>query len=1226
MAGPFDALRRRLRPRDAATSIDELTSALEDEEVVYALSHLAEHVGAQTLGGLLERADAERIFARELAPIAQDRVMRALDAWQAAAVRLPVRWRIEPSKPAPAPPERGPKLRAWIAKQHVEAYLGAFATKARPFAPAGLFLDTQEIVTIEDLIERRGFVATLGAGTAERYASAARAYLHYRATRLLVQKRRKKLWSRRPESKALRTLAARLHDQLRRMSREAEDPVFLTGDEQLVVRNGPPAVEVDLYKHSRARVRLDLLGFESGPIRVSTDRRVPSAEAPEVRALLEWTLDAVHDFKHPLHATLAHVLRRPTWVFVLDALARDLDRKRDEPPAQRLLWRIEGESDALRVQPIVQRKGKQGRWSKGAKTKPTNVPAELVGPADREVLRALTDGPEPSALEHDPALAALVGHPRVERDSVRVRVREVPPTFALIPTDGGVRCEVRVGERVLSLREIARRRLHVGRVDDDYLLARLDDETRRVATTLSSFTGVLPPESFDRMLALLARLQPRVRLQLPSALRGALAPTPDRLVVRLEPDSDVLGIELLCRPFDVHGPAWPAGEGPSVVYGAIEGTRMHVVRNLEAERKQARRLQDALDLKGLVHRETNLQRALEILDELEQRAARQELVTEWPQGRRWRLLGEAESRSLKIAVKRAGDWFGVTGQVNVGDKAIPLAALIDAARRGERWVRVAPHRFARIADELRARLEKADEILASEKGELVAGLAAVADVAALVGQEGLEADDEWRQVWTRLEQARTLDPTPPPDLQADLRAYQREGFQWMARLAEWGAGAVLADEMGLGKTVQALAMLLRRRSEGPALVVAPTSVGSIWEQEAARFAPNLEVVAYHGPKRFGRLSEVGPGAVVVTSYDILARDADVLTEIEWGTLVLDEAQAVKNARTKRAKAAARMKARWRLALTGTPLENHLGELWSLLRIVSPGLLGSWPHFRARFALPIERDGDEAKRESLARKLRPFLLRRTKNEVARELPSRTEVVRPVELSAAEREVYEAARREAIDGLLESGKRVQVLAAMTRLRLLACHPRLVDPASTVPSSKLESLLELLDDLRADGHRTLVFSQFVSLLEIVRDTLDMRGIDPLYLVGSTPTAERARLVERWQCGDDPVFLISLKAGGTGLTLTGADTVVHLDPWWNPSVEDQASDRAHRIGQDKPVTIVRLVTQNTIEEAVLRLHGDKRNLVDGVLRGSGTAGALSAEELLALIRGDEERSRAAE
>lgn len=1225
MAGPFDALRRRLRSKDASTSIDELSAALGDDEVAYALSYLAQHTGAATLGALLDDEETARLFRRSLAPTVQEQVLRALDEWRAAPVRLALRWRIAPSPNALTPPERGPELRAWIAEHRVEGYLGALAQKARPFAPSGLFLDTRELVTIEDLIERRGFVATLAAGTAERYAAAARAYLHYRATRQLVHDRRKKLWRRRPECKALRTVAARLHDQLRRMAPGAEDPVFLAGDEHLVVREGPPAMEVELRKRPRARVRLDFLGFESGPVTLSTDRRVPSAEAPEVRALLEWTLDAVHDRRHPLHATLAHVLRRPTWVFLVDAIAGDLDRRRDEPSNQRLSWRLEGESDALRVQAVIQRRGKRGRWSKGARTAPANVPAELIGPLDRDVLRALTEGGEPSPLEHDPALAALVGHPRVERDGVRVRVRKEVPTLALVPAGGGVRCEVRLGERVLSRRSIERRKLHVARVDDDYLLTRLDPEIRRVATSLAAFPGVLPPESFDRVLGLLSRLQPRVRLRLPTALRGTLVPAPERLVVRLEPDEDTLAVELLCRPFGEHGPAWRAGEGPAVVYGAIEGERVHTLRDLEAERQQARRLQDALDLEGLTHREAELQRALEILDELERRAAGGELVTEWPQGRRWRLLGAADAQALKLRVKRAGDWFGVSGEVSVGGKAVALAALLDATRRGERWVRVAPGRFARIADDLRKRLEKADEVLATEKGALVAGLAAVADVASIVGEGALEPDEEWRALIARLEEARALDPTPPEGLHAALRSYQREGFRWMARLAQWGAGAVLADEMGLGKTVQALAMLVHREHEGPALVVAPTSVGSIWEQEAARFAPSLRVVPYRGPKRVGLLAELGPGDVVVTSYDILARDAEALGEQTWGTLVLDEAQAIKNARTKRAKAAAQLKASWRLALTGTPLENHLGELWSLMRVISPGLLGSWAHFRARYALPIERDGDEARREALARKLRPFLLRRTKSAVAQELPSRTEVVRPVELSAAEREVYEAARREAIEGLLESGKRMQVLAAMTRLRLLACHPRLVDRTSTLPSAKMNSLLELLDELRADGHRTLVFSQFVSLLEIVRDTLDMRGVDPLYLVGSTPAAQRARLVERWQSGDDPVFLISLKAGGTGLTLTGADTVVHLDPWWNPSVEDQASDRVHRIGQDKPVTIVRLVAQGTIEETVLRLHADKRNLVDGVLRGAGAAGALSAEELLALIRGDGEVVQAA-
>ena len=348
----------------------------------------------------------------------------------------------------------------------------------------------------------------------------------------------------------------------------------------------------------------------------------------------------------------------------------------------------------------------------------------------------------------------------------------------------------------------------------------------------------------------------------------------------------------------------------------------------------------------------------------------------------------------------------------------------------------------------------------------------------------------------------------------------------------------------------------------------------------------------------------------------------MLAGVPFDTLVVDEAQALKNPSTQRAKAARRLQAAFRIALSGTPFENHLGELWSLFSIVFPGLLGSWDQFRERYALPIERDKDPEARAALSRVIRPFLLRRTKGDVARELPARTEIALTIPLSDGEAALYEQVRLAAIakldKALPELGvneQRIQILAELTRLRLAACHPRLHDPESAVPSSKLERLLELLEELRAEGHRALVFSQFVGHLTLVRAALDAAGISYQYLDGATPAATRGARVAAFQAGDGDVFLISLKAGGTGLNLTAADYVIHLDPWWNPAVEDQASDRAHRIGQTRPVTIYRLVAADTIEAKILELHAAKRDLAAAVLDGTDGALRTTSAELLALL-----------
>ncbi|MCA9717377.1 MAG: DEAD/DEAH box helicase, partial [Myxococcales bacterium] len=447
----------------------------------------------------------------------------------------------------------------------------------------------------------------------------------------------------------------------------------------------------------------------------------------------------------------------------------------------------------------------------------------------------------------------------------------------------------------------------------------------------------------------------------------------------------------------------------------------------------------------------------------------------------------------------------------------------------------------------------------------------------------------------------------------------------------------LADDMGLGKTMQLLAFLLRRKDEAhrdarPALLIAPTSVVGNWEREIERFAPSLDVVRHYGASRANSASDIPkkPGTLVVTTYGLLRRDAELLSSIDWSVAALDEAQNIKNASSATARAARGLRASHRFALTGTPVENHLGELWSLLHVVSPGLLGSWDAFRERYAAPIERRGDAKARAALHRLLQPFLLRRVKAEVTPQLPPRTEVLHPVELSPEELGLYEQTRRAAIaelakppsgpPGQAANKRRFAILATITRLRRLACHPRMLDASSQVASSKLSAFLELVGDLIEGGHRALVFSQFTSHLALVREALEDREVAYLYLDGGTPAPRRAALVTQWQRGQTPLFLISLKAGGTGLNLTAADYVIHLDPWWNPAVEDQASDRAHRIGQTRPVTVVRMVAQGTIEQRVIELHARKRALVESLLAGTDQAARLGVEELLALVDDEDE------
>ena len=597
----------------------------------------------------------------------------------------------------------------------------------------------------------------------------------------------------------------------------------------------------------------------------------------------------------------------------------------------------------------------------------------------------------------------------------------------------------------------------------------------------------------------------------------------------------------------------------------------------------------------------------------------------WPEGESLRVRGEITPSALKVQIDDRRDWFGIQGAVSIDGHEVSLEELLAAVRDNRSLVKVGDREFAKISEAFRQRLRQLGDTVVDERGSLKVADAVVPAVQELIGNDvPLEASARWHDAIGRLEALREWTPSKPKELDVTFRDYQLEGYQWLARLSSWGVGGVLADDMGLGKTVQALGVLVDRASDGPALVVAPTSVGENWVRETQRFSPTLNPLLYRDSDRDSLIEAAGPNDLVIVSYQLVQRDAKKFASRAWTTLVLDGAQFIKNAQTKTSQAIRNLDADWRIGLSGTPLENHLGELWSLFRTISPGMLGSWDRFRNRFADPIERHKDDDRRKSLARLVRPFILRRTKDAVLKELPPRTEITMHAELSAAERKMYEETRVAALaelsgaagDGQAAGQQRIRTLAWLTKLRQLACHPKLVDKTWKKGSAKLEVLMMLIEELRDEGHRALIFSQFVKHLTVIRETLDSDNIEYQYLDGSTPAKERQRRVDAFQEGDGDLFLISLKAGGTGLNLTGADYVIHLDPWWNPAVEDQATDRAHRIGQERPVTVYRLVAEGTIEEQILELHADKRELVAGVLDGTDRAAKMNTEDLINLIK----------
>ncbi|MGY6276727.1 DEAD/DEAH box helicase [Methylomonas sp. MgM2] len=701
--------------------------------------------------------------------------------------------------------------------------------------------------------------------------------------------------------------------------------------------------------------------------------------------------------------------------------------------------------------------------------------------------------------------------------------------------------------------------------------------------------------------------------------------------LHLLPHGEGLRVALLVRPFADGGAYFQAGHGGESVLAEINGKRLQAQRDFKREKQLAAAVIDACGALQDAERDAagdwlleHPEACLELLLQVQSLPAEQVLL-EWPEGVRFKVLGQTGGKGFGVQIKRDNDWFALQGELKINDETVldmqQLLGLLD--QRQGRFLQLKDGQFIALTDEFRRRLDDL-KAYADISGKRVR----LSPLAALTledwqDEEGFKADKHWQQHIQRLQAARDYQPKVPSTFQAELRDYQMDGYCWLSRLAQWGVGACLADDMGLGKTVQGLALLVERAPLGPSLIVAPTSVCMNWENEARRFAPTLNPIILGGGDRRQLLDNLLPFDLLVCSYGLLQQEqlAEMLAQVEFGTVVLDEAQWIKNIATRRSQGAMNLQAGFKMIMTGTPLENHLGELWNLFRFINPGLLGSLEQYNKRFAGPIEREKNMQAKHQLKKLIQPFILRRTKNQVLQELPPRTEIPIYVELSPEETAFYEALRRDSLAMLVSSeeaagAKHLQILAAITKLRRSCCNTRLVNADLALPSSKLAAFGEIVDELLDNKHKALVFSQFVDHLQLIKEFVEQRGIAYQYLDGSTPNKQRQQRVDAFQRGEGELFLISLRAGGVGLNLTAADYVIHMDPWWNPAVEDQASDRAHRIGQQRPVTIYRMIAKNTVEEKIVALHDHKRDLADSLLDGADISGKMSADDLLNLMK----------
>ena len=978
------------------------------------------------------------------------------------------------------------------------------------------------------------------------------------------------------------------------------------------------------------------------------------------KILLHNNLKVTTEIKDQLSSIVSLAEKQGMKVFLFDALNKQvqwhrvIDKLLEISPVQlppqskpkqttktssRLVWILSIKNGRCEIKPKEQKRSK-GKWTKGRpvalkRLKESAVNMKFLLSQDEKICNDIdvktyffSRYPETEyKLDIESAIKKLVGHPYVFMEdalTVPVEIVEKSPELCIEKKKDTLNISIYPltnGKQNYFIEQKSETRVHL------YLF---DENHKNIALYLQQDIDI-PISEKKRVNQLIDKLSGLVTIHSDiTNLKGKTTEvsadnTPHLL---LQPYGNGLKLILRVRPFKNQGPYYAPGIGGKTVIATVENQNMQAIRDLAAEQTIAKSL--VADCPTLAEADNGqwewifdeMDQSLNTLLEIENLDTNP--IIEWKEGKPIKLSKPISIQSMTFSIQKKTDWFETNGELQIDEeKTLLFRNLLELIENSSgNFIPLDDHHFLVLKDQFRRQLEAFNAYCQkTKKGLKIHRLAALALGDFTDGAKSVQADKHWKNHIKRLEAGLSDQPEIPTTFKGELRNYQVEGVQWLMRLSYWQVGACLADDMGLGKTIQALAFMLTCAHEGPALVVAPSSVTFNWVRECKRFTPTLNPKLLTGKNRQEVIENVKPFDLLICSYALLVIESEHLEKVSWRVVLLDEAQAIKNAETKRYQAATQLNGTFKMITTGTPIENHLGELWNLFYFINPGLLQTKKTFYERFAGPIEQKKDHKKRQALKKLIQPFILRRLKTKVLDELPAKTEIVLEVVPSDEEMALYEALRRQALENLSKKSAKqkgqqsIQILAEIMRLRRACCHPRLALPESQISSSKLSLVGEVLEELLESNHKALIFSQFVDHLTIVREYLDQKEINYQYLDGKTPTSTRQKRIDAFQAGKGSVFLISLKAGGTGLNLTAADYVLHLDPWWNPAVEDQATDRAHRIGQQRPVTVYRFVTQNTIEEKILALHHNKRNLARDLLSGSDMTGKMSNEELLRLI-----------
>ena len=926
---------------------------------------------------------------------------------------------------------------------------------------------------------------------------------------------------------------------------------------------------------------------------------------------------------------LTSIFRKQPWENTLDLLLQDA-LQQQEPDAVnqrqiRLAYIIRnGYSVEMREQTLL----KSGKWGSGKALSGIRYyegPFELMDEQDKKLWSIVRN--EYSYVRPEDIIPWLVGCDHIYAGAYApfspVTIEEEKPYLTIDRKKQGFVVNSNLTKRDFS----GTPKKHIIRqlTDTHYVVIPLTDKQWNYYRRLL-MQEEFPPEAESKLKEVLSQIGGTVEVHSDLLENGStLEAVEGNSQLCLQVRQQRLGYEvaILIRPLPGGQKVCLPGKGAGIVFDETDGKRVQVNRNISRERNNYKALAAFLDAELEIQIDDSplwlsLENMLGLLEYVTNNA--DTVYLEWPEGEKLSLRQAPDSGNWNVNLRTAGNWFEVEGEVRIDEQhVISMTQLLDLLAAGKsNYIRLNEKEYMQLGENLRKQLERLESLAVKERGKIkISQFNTPLLDKAVNGVLSVGCDKQLNELKNSITKSMKQEPPVPAMLQAELRDYQYEGFRWMVRQTGWGAGVCLADDMGLGKTVQTIAFLLHRAQQGPSLVVAPASVIPNWCSELNRFAPVLKVsVLNKSTDRKALIAEAADNEVVLSTYGLLVNEEESLTDKAWNVVCLDEAHTIKNRDTKMSKVTMQLQASARLILTGTPIQNHLGELWNLFSFINPGLLGSYEQFHTKFITPIEGNNDKERQLQLKRIVQPFMLRRTKAEVIEELPEKMEITIPVELSSEEMAAYEVIRRKA-KSMLEEENRVSVstLAEITKLRQAACSIALTNKKWKGDTTKIQILLDQIDEIKTGQNQMLIFSQFTSFLELVRKKLDERHEPYLYLDGSVSLKQREMLVKRFQNGECPLFLISLKAGGLGLNLTGANYVIHLDPWWNPAIEQQATDRAYRIGQERNVTVYRLIAQHTIEEKIVRLHHSKRDLADSLLEGADLAGKLTEKELMDML-----------